>query len=563
MYVKTVKAERIPSIGGRARIYPSGYVYWITESKWDKALKRTVDDRVCIGKKVEDKDGWLYPNERFFRLFKESIETMEESNGKLSSRGKFSRVLNFGVFKALVQTASKCGCLSALMASHSDKYEKILAVAIHSIDAQNSVAQDFPDWSFHNYNGLKRIPGDGEISTLYSEIAEDPDAIETFLTKFRAEFQRIFNREQWGAIGFDSTNQNTSSKNIGLAEFGHAKIDENLPDINTAMFVDEETSIPLFYEHFYGSLLDKSETPTTLEKAKELGFEHLFLMMDRGYMSKECLKALATEKFGVMCPDGLLLTKELIDKNRDIIKDNEDYYINEENIYGIHIPDTEYDGKLYDAYVFYDESRAHDERNSIHHRIEFFKSSLLKSKRFTKKLAEKFAPWMIVSELKEKDSDGRNFSVEENKKETQKYIDDSGFFVILSNAGLSASQMIKIARMRDKSEKSFRRLKYHFGLTKTYVHNQLTYEGKMFVAFVALIIVEAFRYFAKDILKAKSSETTATVISELRKYQIKAKNNGQWMPMYCMTASQKKIFKAVGLTATQVETDVRGLTLRV
>lgn len=157
MYVKTVKAERIPSIGGRARIYPSGYVYWITESKWDKALKRTVDDRVCIGKKVEDKDGWLYPNERFFRLFKESIETMEESNGKLSSRGKFSRVLNFGVFKALVQTASKCGCLSALMASHSDKYEKILAVAIHSIDAQNSVAQDFPDWSFHNYNGLKEF----------------------------------------------------------------------------------------------------------------------------------------------------------------------------------------------------------------------------------------------------------------------------------------------------------------------------------------------------------------------------------------------------------------------
>lgn len=55
MYVKTVKAERIPSIGGRARIYPSGYVYWITESKWDKALKRTVDDRVCIGKRLKIK----------------------------------------------------------------------------------------------------------------------------------------------------------------------------------------------------------------------------------------------------------------------------------------------------------------------------------------------------------------------------------------------------------------------------------------------------------------------------------------------------------------------------
>ena len=563
MYAKTAKAERIPSTGGKARIYPNGYVYWITKSEWDKTLKRTVDDRVCIGKKVEEKDGWLYPNERFFRLFNESIELIADGTGKLASRGKFSTVLNFGVFEALLQAASKCGCLEALKTSHPNDYEKILAVAIHSIDAQNSVAQEFPDWAFHNYNGLKRIFGDGEISTLYTNIAEDSCAIETFLDNFRKNFKQKFNRERLGILGFDSTNQNTASKNISLAEFGHAKINENLPDINTAMFVDEDTGIPLFYEHFYGSLLDKSETPTTLEKVKELGFEHLFLMMDRGYLSKECLKALETEKFGVMCPDGLTFTKELINKNKDIIKDNENYYIEEEDIYGIYLPKTEYDGKIYDAYVFYDEPRSHDERRSIHHRIEFFKKSLLKKKRFPKKLSEMFAPWIEVKELSEKDANGRNFSIKENRKEIQKYIDESGFFVILSNAGLSADQMIRVARMRDKSEKAFRRLKYHFGLTKTYVHNQSTYEGKMFVAFVALIIVEAFRYFVRSILRATSSETTATVISELRKYQIKAKNNGQWMPMYCMTASQKKIFTSLELTAAQVETDVRKLTLRV
>lgn len=326
MYVKTVKAERIPSNGGRAKIYPSGYVYWITKSKWDASLKRTIDDRVCIGKKVEDKDGWLYPNERFFRLFDDSTEITDNGTGKLAARGKFSRVLNFGVFEALLKTSDKCGCLDALKKSYPDKYEKILAVATHAIDAQNSVAQEFPDWSFHNYNGLKRIFSDGEISTLYSDIAKDADAIDAFLTEFRHEFQQRFKRDTLGAIGFDSTNQNTSSKNISLAEFGHAKINENLPDINTAMFVDEETSIPLFYEHFYGSLLDKSETPTTLEKVKELGFERLFLMMDRGYMSKECLKALESEKFGVMCSDGLLFTKNLIEQNSKIIKDNECYY---------------------------------------------------------------------------------------------------------------------------------------------------------------------------------------------------------------------------------------------
>ncbi len=66
---------------------------------------------------------------------------------------------------------------------------------------------------------------------------------------------------------------------------------ENLPDINTAMFADETTGIPLYYEHFYGSILDKTETPFTMEKVKDHGFKKLFLMMDRGYFSQKSLEA--------------------------------------------------------------------------------------------------------------------------------------------------------------------------------------------------------------------------------------------------------------------------------
>ena len=67
---------------------------------------------------------------------------------------------------------------------------------------------------------------------------------------------------------------------------------------------------------------------------KELGFQKLFLMMDRGYMSREALNALKKDnKFAVMCPSNLVFVRELIAANRQEIKDRENHYISSENIY--------------------------------------------------------------------------------------------------------------------------------------------------------------------------------------------------------------------------------------
>lgn len=84
------------------------------------------------------------------------------------------------------------------------------------------------------------------------------------------------------ALAFDSTNQNTTA-NVSLAGYGHAKDDKTIPIINTCYVVDENTGIPVFYEHYYGSLLDKSECSITT-KIKDLGFKKLFLILDRGYL---------------------------------------------------------------------------------------------------------------------------------------------------------------------------------------------------------------------------------------------------------------------------------------
>lgn len=545
---------------GKFQILKKKYVYWYDKTVWNKETRIMKDNRVLIGRLVPGSSNQLFPNENYERIFlKKEEDTLVEAPKKTAN------VLSFGSWFALFTSADKVGIVKALKSNFPKQWKEIIALGCYLVCAQNSTAQLFPYWSFAHYCGLSHSLSSCAISKLYQHIGISDEAIQSFLEDFRKNYFQWKSEqglEQQTLLAFDSTNQNTASNRISLAEFGHAKIKENLPDINTAMFVDEMTGIPLFYEHFYGSILDKSQTPFTLEKAQDLGFQKLFLVMDRGYCSRSAIMSLKDLNFSVMCPDTLTLTSELIATYSQKIINKEEFYISDEDAYGVHIPDTEVFGLKLDAYVFYDPQRAQAERNSIHGKIRLLKKLAGQKIRYTQKLAKRFEPWLVISKTKEKLPNGRNFTIEQNSQKIQQVLDQAGLFVVLSNAGIPAASMLKIARMRDKGEKCFRRLKWQLDMTKTYMHGLDTYEGKMFVAFVALVMVETFRWYEKDLLGHITS-TTATALAELEKYQILRKHNLTWMPNYAMTKKQKDLFGALGLSEELVINTVRHTILQV
>ncbi len=95
--------------------------------------------------------------------------------------GRFAAVLNFGSFLALLCAAINIGTLERLKKFFPVLYLEILALTIHSIDNQSSVGQDFPYWVFHNYCSLTKPLSSIEISRVYEEIAEAPEAIQNFM----------------------------------------------------------------------------------------------------------------------------------------------------------------------------------------------------------------------------------------------------------------------------------------------------------------------------------------------------------------------------------------------
>ena len=557
MYKGISKLIPIPKTTSDFKIIPAktGYVYYQSGYSWDSEKRQPKYERKCIGKKDDDNETLMYPNknyEKIFGLIDPEIDALRNKlcSSELQEAGKFDCRMSFGQYFAVVNALKMVGAYEPLLRTYPRKFEMIIGLVVHAIDAQNTTSQTFPGWCFDHYCGMNRIVSDSEISKVYSELGKDKGSVNVFFTLYAKSYGEKFPSKK-RIVGFDSTNQNYSGKGIPMAMRGHPKLNVGLPDINTAMFVDEETGIPLWYEHFDGSVLDKTQTPYSMKKIIDLGYKKIFAMFDRGYYSEEDIAALDQLKnieYGVLCPDGTDWVDELFRKHGSRIKDKQDCYIPEENVYGKRYSVTLFE-KQYFAYLFYDSDRAEEERKTIHEIMAFFWEEASKRVRYTEKMQEHYAKRGIIVTKADKDLEtGKNFTLYENTEMIQELLDRTGLFVMLSPVRLAPSEAIRIIRNRDKSEKAFQFLMEHFHLRTTYRHSNNSYRGLMFMAFIADIALASISYFERQILHASSAETIPRLLLELNKYKIEKSNDGSWRPGFAMNKDQKVIFSKLGVT---------------
>ena len=78
MYVGQYQPVQIPK-GGKLHIQKNGYVYWSNASVWNNEKKRSIDNRVSIGKVIPDQPGMMYPNKKYFDIFGNDSNRRENS----------------------------------------------------------------------------------------------------------------------------------------------------------------------------------------------------------------------------------------------------------------------------------------------------------------------------------------------------------------------------------------------------------------------------------------------------------------------------------------------------
>lgn len=92
----------------------------------------------------------------------------------------------------------------------------------------------------------------------------------------------------------------------------------------------------------------------------------------------------------MICPINNKTVQVLLEEYKKEIKDNEKYYIKEENIYGIKKEKILFFDKEYNAFIYYDPTRASDEKETIHSKLSLIEAKLDSTKYYSKKLKDAF-----------------------------------------------------------------------------------------------------------------------------------------------------------------------------
>lgn len=398
----------------------------------------------------------------------------------------------------------------------------------------------------------KNIRDDTQISRLLKYNIKEQD-----INLFLRAWNQMNNTKECIYVGYDSTNFNTNAYGIELADYGHPKVDEGLPQYNLAYAVNQKDSTPLFYELYDGSVIDNTELEIMLEEAKEFGHEKLGVLMDRGYISEKNIKALRTKgyEYILMMKQNQRICQEIIEEYGAAVQSLEGYYIGEHGVYGTTVKKQLY-GQETNIHVYYDDIRASEEKVALMSRYETWEKEI--EKKVAKRIATEgeMKKYRKVFKLKY-DQNGYLVAYQRNSRYIKEEIRNLGFFFIITSEEMSTSKALDIYRGRDNIEKMFRSLKSGIDFNKARVHTTESLKSKVFVTFIAMIVRNELFQKAEELRKKnRKAYTVPGMISELENIECTRNSVGKYRRKYALTAKQKLILKQFDMDEKYIDRSI-------
>lgn len=508
------------------------YVYLTKAVTYRPDLKCSRPDRVCIGKL--DEEGMLIPNQNYIDIFGESVMVQENAE-----RCDSICVGPHFVMDHLARTLHLDEILRSVFPGTA---VKILDIATYMIMTEDNVMQYFDDYGYDHslFNGDKFT--DSTISRILSDLK--PRDIDRFI---EAWVHMHASREIY--VAYDSTNMNTRSAGIELAEHGHAKDDPDLPQVNVSLGYDQTDLLPLFYELYPGSIIDNTGCEKMVERAKRYGMGKIGFILDRGYFSLRNIRFLEEGRYDylLMVKGNARWIREAVDMLRTSLKAGMTGYMPEHEIYGGTLR-QELKGMKGEKYVhvYYDGVRAEQEKIEINRRYGRMEQVLeeLKEKKIKRK--EDVAQYERYYRLKF-DDNGYFLSYRRREDKVLEMMEQAGIFVLVTSERMSASEALETYRDRDAIEKIFRMEKSYLGNDVFRVHSDEHMESKMFISFIALILRnEIYRRMKELYRKNRKEYTVPKVLRELSKMKMTKLSDDRYHQRYALTNKQKKILEAMG-----------------
>ena len=510
------------------------YVYLTQRVEYSSKLKCSRPKRIAIGKLNEE--GMLIPNQNYFDLYGKPVE-LDVPGGRADS-------ISCGPFVVVDSIARKTQLMDVLESVFPEQWEKILDLATYMMMTENNVMQYFEDYGYRHALFNESNFTDSTIGRLFDNMSiKDMDLFIRAWVKMHAD-KDIY-------ISYDSTNMNCVAGNLELAEYGHAKDNPDLPQVNMSLGYNQTGNKPLFYSLYPGSIIDNTECEKMVERAKYYECENIGFILDRGYFSKKNIRYFERNGY-----DYILMTKgnagfvqEAVEECQAILRNGYTNYIEEHELYGMTLEkDLFGTGKTEYVHVYYDGIQAEKEKIIINGRYK--KMDEIMEEKVQRKTQRKEDVKAYEGYYKVRfDDNGYLLAYQRKEKKIKEMVNKVGYFVIVTSKKMDAAEALSIYRDRDAVEKTFRMEKSYLGFDVFRVHDTEKLESKVFISFVALIIRNEIYQALKPMYKKNRKENTVPkVIREYERLGITKLSDNKYHVRYSLTSRQKKILGAVGVT---------------
>ncbi len=498
---------------------------------WDKEKKRPAHERKCIGK--VSSDGKEEYNE-FYRN-REKIQGLEK---KAQEPATISRTTLVGQNMILDQEArrTKVGKVLAKAFGASDT-SKIMALAYY-VACRGKALSRSEQWLEDRGYGNLGITSQ-RISELLMRI--NRDKVNTFLKGWLEE------NSTSDTLLFDITSVSTYGKNNPYSEYGYNRDRENLEQINLALLTSCKTGLPLWVKELEGSMADVAIVNDTIEELRKLGLASFTFCGDRGFYSAGNLQNLSDKGIGFLIPvpSSIGWSRKMIAEHRNSLISplNVIYEGNGTSVYGktVYRTTPEYGRTWY--HIYYDPVRKDKATSAFMAKLKTCYDELVSCKP-VKSHESLYEQYFVVKETPKR---GRR--VTQNDAAIQEYINnDSCYWTLIGTSKRTASEALAAYRNRGEVELSFDDLKNVCDLNRLRSHSSATITGKIFINFIALILLSSLkRTVSKIEEKNRHYWSAADMLDKVETYS-KVHFAGKYKDGYSTpTLKQRQVFDLLGI----------------
>jgi len=547
---------KIPEVKGK--IYEKvikgvTYINYEYDRVYKPDKKYNIPKRTTIGKKCDDDPGMMFPNPNFLTYFPDA--EFPEDQGR-DNRSSCLRIGTFLVIEKLMMESMLDRIVRGIY--NDDRGTGLfMDLAAYYLVTENNAGQYYPDYAYNHplFTPNYKIYGDSTISTFTSQISTD-DSVE-----FQNEWNAIKKKQDKIYISYDSTNKNCQAGEIDIVEFGHAKEDKGLPIFNYSVAYDCNNREPLFYETYPGSIVDISQLQCMLDKAVAYGYKNAGFILDRGYFSRGNIRYMdkCGYDFVIMVKGMKSFVNESVKKVQGTFEEKRQCTIRRYQVNGTTLKTPVFCSDEKDRYlhIYYSYNKAAAEKEELERKIEGIAAYLKKQEGQPVVIDKSYEKYFHLEYYHEGKEDQCFVCGIEKTAVIEEELKACGYFCIITSADMTAKEALELYKSRDASEKLFKADKSFLGNRSLRIYSGDALEGKMLIAFVALIIRNRMYTKLKDeeekIPEKPNYMNVPASIRELEKIEMIRQADGIYRLDHALTATQKTILKAYGIDSNYVK----------